>query len=106
MPGARSKFGASMFETEVFRKQIYCVEESTCDIFGTFIRPPQRFGAPAVIWRNHGGSAPGKLCPRYAPVLTCRIHSLWLRERHNTFVILVLVFILSDAADEDRSSAC
>jgi len=29
-PGARSKFGAPVFETEVFRKQMYCIEESTC----------------------------------------------------------------------------
>ena len=27
--GARSKFGAPMFEPEVFRKQMYCIEEST-----------------------------------------------------------------------------
>jgi len=25
-PGARSKFGAPIFEPEVFRKQIYCTE--------------------------------------------------------------------------------
>jgi len=40
-----------MFEPEVFRKQIYCVEESSCDNFGTFRRPPQCFGAHTVIWR-------------------------------------------------------
>ena len=28
-----------MFEPEVFREQIYCIEESTCDIVGTFRRP-------------------------------------------------------------------
>ena len=28
-----------MFETEVFRKQIYCIEESTCDIVCTFRFP-------------------------------------------------------------------
>jgi len=28
-----------MFEPEVFRKQMYCIEESTCDIVGTFRRP-------------------------------------------------------------------
>jgi len=27
-PGARSKFGAPMFEPEVFRKQMYSIEES------------------------------------------------------------------------------
>ena len=45
-PGVRSKFGTPMFEFEVVRKQIYCVEESTCDIVGTFQDPPQSFGAP------------------------------------------------------------
>ena len=34
-----------MFEPKVFRKQMYCVEESTCDIVGTFP------GAPTLIWR-------------------------------------------------------
>jgi len=38
-PGTRSKFGAPMFELEIFRKQMHCVEESTCDIFGIFRRP-------------------------------------------------------------------
>jgi len=26
-PGARNKFGAPMFESEVFRKQMYCFEK-------------------------------------------------------------------------------
>jgi len=30
-----------MFEPGVFRKQMHCIEESTCDIVGTFRRPPQ-----------------------------------------------------------------
>jgi len=46
-----------MFEPEVFRKQMYCVEESTCDIVGTFRRPPQWFGAPMVI-RRPGNCVP------------------------------------------------
>ena len=41
-----SKFGASMFEPKVFRKQMYSIEESTCDIFGTFRCPSQSSGAP------------------------------------------------------------
>jgi len=63
-PGARSKFGAPMFEREVFRKQMYCIEESACGIVGTF-------------WRSHNHSAPQSdsvpvelrtPCPsRYAP---------------------------------------
>ena len=54
-----------MFEPEVFRKEIYCIEESTCDIVGTFRRPQQTFGA------LHSDLAPGELFPlyprRYAP---------------------------------------
>jgi len=45
---ARSKFGTPMFETEVFRKQMYCIEESTCDIVGTFRRLPQWFSVPIL----------------------------------------------------------
>jgi len=48
-----------MFETEVFREQMYCIEESICDIVGTFSAPP------AVI-RRPGNCA----TPRYDPVLT------------------------------------
>jgi len=50
-PGARSKFGAPMFEPDIFRKQMYCIEESICDIVGT-------------LWRD---SAPGELCPPFLP---------------------------------------
>ena len=50
-------FGVPMFEFDVFRKQMYCIEESTCDIVVTFRRPPQSFDAP----RND--SALGELCP-------------------------------------------
>ena len=58
-PGARHKFGVPMFEPDVFRKQIYCIEESTCDIVGTIRRPPQVLGA------HCSGIAPP--CPlRYA----------------------------------------
>jgi len=38
-PGARSKFGAPIFDPEVFQKQMYFIEESTCDIVGTFRLP-------------------------------------------------------------------
>ena len=48
-PGARSRIGPPMLEIEIFRKQIYCVEESTCDFVGTLRRP-------------HCSSAPGELC--------------------------------------------
>ena len=33
----------------MYRKQMYCVEESTCDNVGTFRRPVQSFGAATVI---------------------------------------------------------
>jgi len=40
-PGAKSKFGAPLFAIEVFRKQMFCTEESACDIVGTFRGHPQ-----------------------------------------------------------------
>jgi len=51
LDGARgkNKFGAHMSEPEVFRKQMYCTEESVCDIFGASRRLLQSFGAPIVI---------------------------------------------------------
>jgi len=58
-PGKETSLAPPMFEPEVFRKQMYCIEESTCNIVGTFRRP-------------RSDSAPGELCPacplRYAPV--------------------------------------
>jgi len=35
-PGAKSKFGAPMFEPKVFWKRMYYIEESTSAIVGTF----------------------------------------------------------------------
>jgi len=53
-----------MFQPEVFRT----VLKKVLDIFGTFWRPLQSFGVPAVIRRPNSDSAPGKLCPpRYSP---------------------------------------
>jgi len=52
-----------MFEPEVFRKQMYSIEESTCDVVGTVRRPPQSFGASIMIWR------PGNCAP-LAPIVT------------------------------------
>jgi len=49
VPGERSKFGAPMFEPEIFRKQIYCFEKSAshcCDFLA-----------------RRSDSAPGKLFP-------------------------------------------
>jgi len=48
-PGSRIKFGAPMFAPELRRKQMDCVEESACDMIGTFRRPPQPFSVPIVI---------------------------------------------------------
>jgi len=48
-PGGRSKFGAPLFDRELFRKQIYCIKESACDIVGTF-------------QRRHSDLVPGELC--------------------------------------------
>jgi len=70
-PGARSKFGAPMFEPEDFRKQMYCIEESTCDIVCTF-------GGLADIRRPHSDSAPVlvlvrcRVCKMGAPIFILR----------------------------------
>jgi len=53
-----------MFEPEVYRKQMYCIEKSTCDIAGTFRRPRQSFGAPIVTWR------PGNYASLVPPLVT------------------------------------
>ena len=48
-PGARSKFGAPMFEPKDFREQKYCIEESTChcwDFAARGIVPP--FAPPSL----------------------------------------------------------
>ena len=60
LDGARgkNKFGAPMFEPEVFPKQIYCIEEGTCDIVGTFRRPPKCFSTPIVNWRPGNCASP------------------------------------------------
>ena len=46
-----------MFETEVFRKQMYFIEESSCDIVGIFRRLPWWFGAP-IVTRRPGNCVP------------------------------------------------
>jgi len=78
-PRARSKFGASMFEPEVFRKQMFSIEESTCDIVRIFRCPPQWFRAPIVI-RRPGNRAP-LVTPLYRPV--ARFQDL---VEHNIFL--------------------
>ena len=66
-PGARSKFGVPMFEPEVFRKQMYCIEERTCDTVGTFWRPSQSFGARGIVPR----------CPPLVTPLIRRLMQKW-----------------------------
>jgi len=66
---ARNKFGTPVFQPKVFRKQIYCIEESTCNIAGTFRRPTQSFDA------LRSDSATGELRPDYAPAID------WVRGR-------------------------
>jgi len=53
LDGARAKMQVRrpIFEPEVFRKQMYCIEECTCDIVGIFCRhrsisAPQSDSAP------------------------------------------------------------
>jgi len=69
-PGAGSKFGAPMFEPEVFQKQIYCIEENACDIAETFHRPAQLFSAPIMI-RRPWNCAP--LAPLVAPLVVTSV---------------------------------
>jgi len=59
-----------MFEPEVLRKEIYCPEESTCEIVGNFRRSQQTFGAHRSDLATHNDPAPGKLCPPCPPVVT------------------------------------
>ena len=47
----RSKFGAPMFEPEVFRKQGYCRWQKYLWYFWDFLAPSQSFGAPIVFRR-------------------------------------------------------
>jgi len=45
VPGTGSKFGAPMFEPDVFRKQMICIETSTINTVGLF-GAPQSYSAP------------------------------------------------------------
>ena len=58
-PGQETSLAPPMFETKFFGEQMYCIEESTWDIVGTFGRPPKVIPRP-------GHCAPLEL-PRYAP---------------------------------------
>ena len=67
-PRARSKFGAPMFEADVFRKQMYCIEESRLlvTLLGLFGAPCNHSTSPAFIWRPRN-CAP--LPSRYVPAM-------------------------------------
>jgi len=61
---------------QIFRKQMHCVEESTCDIVVTFRLPLPLFRAPAVFQHPHSDSAPVELCPLVTPLLPSKVQSL------------------------------
>jgi len=63
-PGQEAGLAPPVVEPEVFRKQIYCDEESTCDIVGTFRRP-------------RSVSAPGELCP--PSLRPCFVHAALIK---------------------------
>ena len=88
-PGAKSKFGVPVFEPEVFRKQMYWIAESTCDIVGTLgasrsnSTPPQWFDAPPVIRRPPSDfapppviSRPGNCAPLSPPLYAPALHDI------------------------------
>ena len=90
-PGTRSKFGAPMFGLEFFWKQIYCIEESTCDIVGTFRRPRSHSAPTAVIWCPHSDSAPGELrppCPLVTPLVALSVFYSLVLTRCRIFLQL------------------
>jgi len=84
-PGTRSKFGAPMFEPEIFRKHIHCIEESTCELSQCW-----DFSVlPAVISPSNSNSAPGELCPpRYAPGHWAMF---WILQPYMSKLLVVLV---------------
>ena len=63
-PGTIRELGGPMFELELFKKQMYCVEGSTCGIVGIFCP------LPVVIRRLHSDSVPGEFCPPCPPFVT------------------------------------
>ena len=65
-PEARSKFGAPMFEPEVFWKQMYCIEASRVHVnmLGLFGAPRSDLAPPE--WLGAWGITPP--CPRVTPL--------------------------------------
>ena len=71
--GQETSLAPPIFEPEFFRKEIYCNEESTFEIVGTFRPYQQTFGSsrsdPALPeWSSD--PAPGESCPPFSPVDT------------------------------------
>jgi len=72
-PGQEASLAPPYPKPEVFRKQMYCIEESTCDIDGTFWRRPQSFvssrsdSAPPC-WFGARKIFPPLPPPGYAPI--------------------------------------
>jgi len=62
----KSKFGTPLFKPDFIRKHIYCIEESTCDIVGTFQCLSQSFGTLIRI------RCPGNCAPFASPLLRLR----------------------------------
>ena len=83
-PGARSKFGAPMSEPKVFRKQIHCIEESTCDSIGIFPCPPQSYGDQGII-PSLSLFTPLDSCPIHTP-LTATALILTSREQSSSHI--------------------
>jgi len=88
VPGQRNKFGAPMLKPEVFWKQMHLIEESTCDIVGTFCPP-------------HSDLALGKWAP-LAPLVTplskndpdsFAIHLIFYQTANKDFKF-ILIFLL------------
>jgi len=61
-PGQEANLAPPFSNLKSFRKEMYCIEESTCDIIGTFQRPSQWFGSPIAIRRPEN-------CAPIAPLL-------------------------------------
>jgi len=62
-PGARSKFGAPMFEPEVFRRQMHCIAKVLVTLLGLFGAPRSHATsrsdlAPSRVVRRPGNCAP------------------------------------------------
>ena len=83
-PGARSKFGALMFEPEIFRKQIYHIEECACGIFRTFRRHRQSFGSPTVIRCAHSVRRPENYDRLATPLGTPQVRGQSILEKGQT----------------------